>query len=236
MRHKTVKDRIIRPRLSAKQRLFLESMLSEQRIETLHRVLNTRLGDIVPVLDNLYDPHNIGATIRTCEALGIQDVHIIERENKPELSSKVTKYSDKWVTIHSHRSATDCLNTLREKGFRILVAQMSETADSIYDIPVLKDFKIAIVMGNEHGGVSEDCCRLSDSQIIIPMHGFTESFNVSVATAMILGHVVQKKRAALLPETGSLPPDRKAVLYDQWLQLGIQQSNRLLNAMEKHPD
>ncbi len=237
MRRKTVKERIIRPFLVDKQRSFLESMLSPQRIETIRTVLNRRLGDIVLVLDNLFDPHNIGATLRTCEALGIQDIHIIERDNnKPELSSKVTKYSDKWITIHIYHSAADCLINLREKGFRILAAQMAKNACSIYDVPVSRDSKIAIVVGNEHDGVSNNCLHLADQQIIVPMHGFTESFNVSVATALILGSLVQKKRAALLPETGSLPSSRKDALYDQWLQLAVKQSERLLDALENQAE
>ncbi len=207
-------------------------MLSTQRIDTLRRILNNRLGDIVVVLDNLFDPHNMGAIVRTAEALGIQEIHVIEKDTALDLSARVTKYSDKWISIHTHKNVHACTNHLRKEGFRIVVAQMTETAVSVHDFEILADSKIAIVVGNEHAGASEEICQLADSQVIIPMYGFTESFNVSVATALVLGDFVKKKRSAILPETGTLDNNRKEGLYDQWLQKAVKKSEILLKAFK----
>ncbi|MCK5879183.1 MAG: RNA methyltransferase [Holophagae bacterium] len=223
-------------RLTPEQRNFLESLLSQQRIDNLHRVLNARLGDVAVVLDNLFDPHNMGAIVRTAEALGIQDIHVIEQDTPLDLSYKVTKYSDKWISIHIHKNAHACADSLRMEGFRIVVAQMMESAIPSHDLEIFADSKIAVVMGNEHAGTSKEMCRLADFQVIIPMFGFTESFNVSVATALLLGDFVSRKRTAILPETGTLNDNRKAVLYDQWLQKAVKKSATLLSAFEKHSD
>ncbi len=232
MRRKTIKEIIPRSALSPEQRNFLESMLSQQRIDNLHRVLNARLGDVAVVLDNLFDPHNMGAIVRTAEALGIQDIHVIEQDTPLDLSYKVTKYSDKWISIHIHKNAHACVNHLRKAGFQIVVAQMTETAVPVHDFKILADSRIAVVVGNEHAGASKEICQLADTEIIIPMSGFTESFNVSVATALVLSDFVNRKRAAILPETGTLDKSRKAVLYDQWLQKAVKKSEILLKAFE----
>ncbi|NOY23263.1 MAG: RNA methyltransferase [Acidobacteria bacterium] len=224
------------PELTLEQRSFLQALLSQQRIENLENILNARLGDIAVVLDNLFDPHNMGAIVRTVEALGIQDIHVIEKDTALDLSAKVTKYSDKWISIHTHKNVRACTNYLRKEGFQIVVAQMTETAVPVHDFEVFADSKIAVVMGNEHAGASEEICRLADSQVIIPMYGFTESFNVSVATALVLGDFVKKKRSAILPETGTLDDNRKESLYDQWLQKAVKKSEILLKAFKYKTD
>lgn len=236
MRRKTIKKITPQSPLSPEQRTFLESLLSGQRIENLRRILNARLEDIVVVLDNLFDPHNMGAIVRTVEALGIQDIHVIEQDTPLDLSAKVTRYSDKWISIHTHESVRACIDCLRKEGFQIVVAQMTETAVPIHDFEVYEDSKIAVVVGNEHAGASEEICKLADVHTIIPMYGFTESYNVSVATALILGDFVNRKRSAILPETGTLSETRKMMLYDQWLQKAVKKSELLLRAFESPTD
>jgi len=236
MRPKTIKKITPQSPLSPEQRTFLESLLSGQRIDNLRRILNARLEDIVVVLDNLFDPHNMGAIVRTVEALGIQDVHVIERDTPLDLSCKVTKYSHKWVSIHTYENVRSCVDCIRKNGFQIVVAQMTETAVPIHDFEIFPDSKIAIVMGNEHAGASEEICQLADAHVIIPMYGFTESYNVSVATALVLADFVNKKRSAILPETGTLSENRKIALYDQWLQKAVKKSELLLRAFESPTD
>ncbi|RLE18750.1 MAG: hypothetical protein DRJ14_02795 [Acidobacteria bacterium] len=236
MRRKTIKKIIPRSTLSPEQQRFLESLLSKQRIDTLHRILDARLDDIAVVLDNLFDPHNMGAIVRTVEALGIQDIHVIEQDTQLDLSSKVTKYSDKWVSIHKHKSILECVEQLRTEKFLIVVAQMTGEAIPVHDFSVSKDSRIAVVVGNEHAGVSEEFTKLADSHVIIPMHGFTESFNVSVATALVLNHFAKEKRAAIRPETGTLNENRKKDLYGQWLQKAVKKSDLLLDALDNQRD
>jgi len=220
------------PELTAEKRTFLQSLLSQKRIENLQRVLNNRLEDIVVVLDNLFDPHNMGAIVRTVEALGIQDIHVIERDTPLDLSCKVTTYSNKRVSIHTYENARSCVDFIKKHGFQIVVAQMTGTAVPIDDFEIYPDSKIAIVMGNEHAGASEEICQLADTHVVVPMNGFTESYNVSVATALVLADFVNKKRSAILPETGTLSENRKIVLYDQWLQKAVKKSELLLKAFE----
>ncbi|NOZ12329.1 MAG: RNA methyltransferase [Acidobacteria bacterium] len=232
MRRKTVKKIEIQPTLSTEQREFLESFLSAKRINTLHRILNFRLGDITVVLDNLFDPHNMGAIVRTAEALGIQDIHAVEKDTELDLSAKITKYSDKWVSIHTHKDSKECVSSLQKDGFTIVAAQMTRQAIPAEQYEITADTKTALVLGNEHAGTSEEMCSMADVHVVIPMYGFTESFNVSVAAALLLGDFVRKKRGAIRPETGTLDENRKSVLYSQWLQKAVKKSDRLLRAFE----
>ncbi len=233
MRRKTVKKTIPRLSISPEQKKFLESLLSAERIDNLHRVLDFRLGDITVVLDNLFDPHNIGAIIRTVEALGVQDIYIIEKDTEPDMSAKVTKYSDKWVSIHTYKNAEECVADLKKNKFTIIAAQMTKQAISSDEFKITQNSKIAIVVGNEHAGISEKIYELADVHVIVPMYGFTESFNVSVATALLLRDFVRKKRAVIHPETGTLNENRKKNLYNQWLQKAVKKSSLLLQAFEK---
>lgn len=214
--------------LTATQRELLESLLSPVRLNRLKKVLAHRLSCITLVLDNLYDPHNMAAIVRTLEAMGLQDLHIVQQQYPFNPSSSVTRYSHKWITTHKYPDIAACFHNLREAGFRIYTADMRPDARTVQQLPWRSRQPIALVLGNEHEGVSEESRELSDGRVNFPMFGFTESYNVSVAAALLLQPAVIRRRNFLAPETGTLNEERYHSLYDGWLKKSVKNSARIL--------
>ena len=219
-------------RLSPTQRAFLESLLSPTRLARLQYVLKSRLACITLVLDNLLDPHNMAAIVRTVEAMGCQDLHVIEENHTFDLSRNVTKHSHKWITIHRYPDAQSCIRHLRESHFQIYSAMLEPAAVSLYDVPVMAAPPPPFGVGNEQPGIRKSPPRLTAGTFFIPMQGFTESFNVSVAAALVLSHATRERRRNLPEGAGSLTQDRLNVIYDNWLRKSVKNSGRLLRSVD----
>lgn len=163
----------------------------------MNRVLAQRTRHITLVLEDIYQSQNASAAVRTCECLGLQDIHIIENTAKYDVNKRVLKGSNKWIDIYKYREKNRdntelCLQTLKSKGYTILVTDPAPDGISLNDIPV--DEKLAIVMGNELKGHSDVAMQLADKKIFIPMFGFTESLNISVSAAICLNVLLTKLR------------------------------------------
>lgn len=168
-------------------------MPTERRIERLKTVLRHRQLDLTVVCENIHDPHNVSAILRSCDAAGVQDVHLLYTEEQfPKLGKKSSASAKKWLNFHKHRSYTELKETLHRQNMQILATAVRPDAENIYDI----DFTLptAIVVGNEHRGVSDEMLEIADKHIYIPMQGIVESLNVSVATAVILFEAVRQRR------------------------------------------
>jgi tRNA (guanosine-2'-O-)-methyltransferase len=208
---------------------ILTNLLSEKRLSKLQTVLKNRIDTITIVLEDLHDPHNISAIIRTAEGLGIQDIHIVENKHKFEVSKNISKYSHKWITTHKHNCTTECINGLKQKGFEICVSALAENSATLNEIEITETSKTAFVLGSEHDGVSQEMKQLADKIFVIPMAGFTQSFNVSVAAAIILYSAIEKKRSTL-NKNGTLNKERLNNLYLQWLKKSVKNSDKILKA------
>ncbi len=176
--------------------------ITDHKKEFLNKVLDLRTRHITVVLEEIYQSQNASAVIRTCECMGIQDIHIIENEARYEINKRVLKGSYKWVDLIKHKAregnATErCFTQLREQGYKILVTDPSPDGMSIHEVPV--DQKLAIVMGNELYGTSDYAIRNADLKVRIPMYGFTESLNISVSAAICLNTLVPKVHQSELP-------------------------------------
>lgn len=166
---------------------FLMQFLTDSRKELFYETVEKRTRYLTVVMEDLYQPHNASAVIRTSECFGIQDVHIIENKNKWTTSRDVERGSSKWINIYRYKNqennTLDCLLKLKEKGYK-LVATTPHTDVTLDTIPI--DQPLAFIFGTEKAGVSKDVLNNTDFQIKIPMYGFTESFNISVAAAICL--------------------------------------------------
>lgn len=190
--------------------------MTPERREKLLTVLSKRQNDLAVVLENVQDPHNISAVMRTCDAVGVQDIYVlntrIPRHKKfgPRSSSSAAK----WLTVHQFDNAAECFATLRRKYERILTTHLSTDAVSVYDI----DFKqsIALVFGNEHSGVSEDIRAYADGNFIIPQSGIIRSLNISVACAVTLYEAYRQKSIAGHYDKGKLPGQLQEELFRLW--------------------
>ena len=188
--------------------------ITDKRLAKMHSVLDNRLCKLTIVLDNVFDPHNISAVLRSCEAFGVQDVHIIETTEKFIVNREISHKCEKWLSLHIWKSFADCASFLKQKGFSLYSTCFADDAVSIHDIPI--GSPIAIVVGNEHRGVDNEITDLCDGKVIIPMHGFVQSLNVSVASAVVLAALSLKLRNN--PDESTFISDEyKNKLCEKWL-------------------
>jgi tRNA (guanosine-2'-O-)-methyltransferase len=161
----------------------LDPLLTDARRARIDAVLARRMRAVVPVLDGLCDPHNIAAVLRSADAFGVQEVHVLERDARLIASQRVTQGADRWLDVVRHRDPVACVGALRERGYAVYCAMMDgdTTPERLASIP-----RVALVFGNEHAGVGEDLQSLCDGRYTIPMRGFVQSLNVSVAAALTL--------------------------------------------------
>lgn len=174
----------------------LQQMISEERWEKFQQILSQRTHYITVVLEDIFQPHNASAVIRTCELMGIRDLHIIENRNPYEVNRDIVVGSDKWINLHKYNrhdhNTLQCFNHLKSKGYRIVATTPHNTDVLITELPL--DQKTALVLGNEGDGLSETALQYADAFVKIPMYGFTESYNLSVSTAICLYELTRRMR------------------------------------------
>ncbi len=160
--------------------------LSDDRSEKIYACVSRRQPTLSIVLENVHDPHNVSAVLRSCDAVGVLDVHLIYHSGQsfPELGEKSSASARKWVLTHKHSSIDECFDCLRKEGKKILTTGMSNEARYLYAIDFTEP--IAIVFGNEHADVSEEAILKADGNMLIPQVGMIQSLNISVACAVTL--------------------------------------------------
>ena len=167
--------------------------MTTERHNRLTSVLNKSQGDITVVLENVFDPHNISAVMRTCDAVGVQDIYVLNNKIPPhkKWGAKSSSSAAKWLTIHQYEDAKECFASLRKRYSTILTTHLSSDAISLHSIDFTKS--IALVFGNEHSGVSDEIRALADGNFIIPQVGIIRSLNISVACAVSLYEAFRQK-------------------------------------------
>jgi tRNA (guanosine-2'-O-)-methyltransferase len=160
--------------------------LSDERSDKIYACVSKRQPSLTIVLENVHDQHNVSAVLRSCDAVGVLNVHLLYHSGQsfPELGEKSSASARKWVLTQKHSSIDDCYAFLRKEGKTIITTGMGNEARSLYAI----DFSqpIAIVFGNEHAGVSEEAIQKADGNMLIPQVGMIQSLNISVACAVTL--------------------------------------------------
>lgn len=167
------------------------------------------------VLENIHDPHNVSAIFRTCDAVGIPAVSLIYTvEQFPKIAKKTSASAFKWVKGEKHKDVESCFSHLREQGFKILASSLAERSNNLYDYDLTG--KVALVMGNEHRGISKEIEEQADELYYIPMLGMVQSLNVSVAAAVSIYEALRQRRAAGMYDEPQLPPDQLEELIEKW--------------------
>lgn len=195
----------------------LAPLLTAERIARIDQVLATRLGSVVTVVEDTYDPHNAAATIRTTEAIGLGELHVIEPEERFSAAGGVTRGAHKWIELHRWKSAKAAIGALQARGFRVY-ATLPDAKHSIDDVDV--STPLAVVFGNEHAGLTQEAIDACDGAIGIPMFGFTESFNLSVTVALAMSQLAARRRAAI-GSPGDFDEQRIRTLRARWFALKI---------------
>ncbi|ANI88738.1 RNA methyltransferase [Arachidicoccus ginsenosidimutans] len=194
--------------------------MTSERKDKLTRVLNHRQTDIAVVFENVEDPHNISAVLRTCESVGIQDVYILNHTIPPhpkfgkELGTRSSSSAWKWVSIHYFENLQECISSLKNENFTLMATHLSAAAVDLYEIDFTQ--KIALIFGNERKGVTEEMLQHCDGNFIVPQVGIIQSLNISVACAISIYEAFRQKRLAGHYEKTRLQNERLVELKNEW--------------------
>ena len=214
----------------------LSQFVTEPRKARLEEVLNNRTRHITVVLEDLYQTQNISAVMRSCECYGIQDAYIVENRNEFEIHKDISMGADKWLTLHHYPHAEhnmkQCIDDLHAKGYTVVATLPDEKKTTIQDLPI--DRKTAFLFGTELTGLSEEAVRYADCNALIPMYGFTESFNISNSAAIILSNFSERLRHSDVD--WHLSEDEREALYFDWLQKSIRYPEAIIrHYLATHP-
>ena len=191
-------------------------MISEARLNKIKTVAGARQEGIV-VLEDIHDPHNAAAVLRSCEGFGIHKVYYIfdkgERFNPRRVGKATSSSANKWLEFEIFSSAKECYKKLKKQGYKIFATVLDNKAKSLYKTD-LKGPKTALVFGNEHRGLSKEAVDLSDTHIYIPMQGFVQSFNLSVTAAITLSEMFRQRQAQA--KKYLLPKKSREKLIKEW--------------------
>jgi tRNA (guanosine-2'-O-)-methyltransferase len=210
----------------------LSGFVTERRLKLFDKLLHYRTRYITVVLEDLFQPHNASAVLRSCDCFGIQDVHIIENQNEYRISPDVALGSYKWLTLIRHNQEKDntrsAIAMLKKAGYRIVATTPHKNDCTLEDFSLLPG-KVALLFGTELKGLSPVAMELADEYVKIPMVGFTESLNISV-TAAIFIHYLAAKLRTMSNIPWQLPEKEKNGIKLDWLKKSIRKSDRIVKA------
>lgn len=190
--------------------------MTPERYNRLSEVLAKRQPDITIVLENVFDPHNISAVMRTCDAVGVQEIFILNTKipRHKKWGAKSSSSAAKWLTVHQFEDLEACMKVLRGRYSKILTTHLSSDAVSLHQIDFTES--IALVFGNEHAGVSDEMRALADGNFIIPQVGIIQSLNISVACAVTLYEAYRQKEIAGHYHRDDATHPMKSALANEW--------------------
>ncbi len=188
-----------------------------ERTEKLKRVLEKRQPDLTIVIENVDDPHNVSAVVRSCDAVGVFDVCLVYSEGRdfPELGEKSSASARKWLNFRKYRTIQECFRELRNENKKIYTTHLSKESQSLYDLNLT--VPVAMVFGNEHKGVSEEAVELADGNFLIPQVGVIQSLNISVACAVSLYEAFRQRLKIGKYSTPQFPEYEFNKILNIWL-------------------
>lgn len=190
---------------------------TSERKDRVIKTLWQRQPDLTLILANIHDPHNVSAIYRSCDAFGVSKVHLLYTSTAfPVLGAKSSASAKKWVESERHSNYEEMFSKLRKDNFQILATSFSDRARPLREWNFLKP--AAIILGNEHSGVDKELQENSDGEIYIPMHGMIQSFNVSVAAAIILAEAARQREEAGFYDREEIGVRNLEENLEKWLQ------------------
>jgi len=220
----------------------LAAFVTERRAARIEAVLAQRTRHLTLVLEDVYQPHNASAVLRSCECFGVQDVHIVEDRNQYTVSRGISLGAGQWLSLVRYRSGEGrdmdaCAAALRQAGYRLVAATPEAAASGAGSTPAPElpvERPLAVVFGTEDEGLTSRALELADERVHVPMYGFTESFNVSVSAALVLRELTGRVRASGC--AWGLTDEEKAQLRFQWYRLSIRRCDLILERYLRERD
>ena len=190
--------------------------MTPERTDRLNAVLAKRQPNLTIVLENVSDPHNISAVMRTADAVGVQDIYILNTKiGLHEMwSEKASSSAAKWLTVHQFTNAAECFTALRKNFSKIYTTHLSSDAVDMYELNLTDS--VALIFGNEHSGVSDEIINMADGNFIIPQVGIIKSLNISVACAVTLYEAYRQKKIAGQYDNINITGEKLSTLQQQW--------------------
>ena len=190
--------------------------MTPERYNRMLSVIKNRQTNLTVVMENVNDPHNISAVMRTCDAVGIQDIYVLNTKiaKHDYFGVKSSSSAAKWLTVHQFTNVADCFAALRKNYNKIYTTHLSSDAVSLYELDFT--YSVALVFGNEHDGVSAESIAMADGNFIIPQLGFIQSLNISVACAVSIYEAHRQKMAAGHYLEQSMTKERQDALLRDW--------------------
>lgn len=209
-------------------RLGEPGFLLPERKERIDRAVESRTRTLTVVLEAFCDPQNVNAVLRTCEAFGVQEIHVVEGPMKPyDRNRKISQNADKWLDVVRWKSTAECLAHLRARGFAVYATWLGEGSAGIGELSFAGP--VALVFGNENRGVSDEARAGADRTYAIPMRGLVQSLNVSVAAAVSLYHAMGRREAER-GRHGDLGGEEAQALKERFYVLAVKQRSRIAKA------
>ncbi len=192
-------------------------MRLERRKNKVFKVLEQRQPDLTVVMEDIHDPHNVSAMLRSADAVGIMGVNLVYTTAKyPKIGSKSSSSANKWISRRKFPSITECYGQLKKEGYQILATKLDENAKQLYEFDLTKP--TAFVFGNEHAGVTEEAASLADATVYIPMMGMIQSLNVSVACAVTIYEALRQRMLKGYYEHSRFGEKELEQLKEEWLK------------------
>jgi tRNA (guanosine-2'-O-)-methyltransferase len=204
---------------------FLSPHITEKRLSLFNRIIENRTKYLTVVLEDIFQPQNASAVLRSCDCFGIQDVHIIENRNEFEVDTEVSLGSSKWLSLNKYNQEENnslaAIKRLKKDGYRIVATTPHLNDQELPDFD-LSQGKSALVFGTELQGISDTILNEADEFLKIPMFGFTESFNISVSAAIVLHHLTDKLRRSEID--WKLTEEEKVEKKIEWIRSTLKKS------------
>jgi len=204
---------------------ILEPHLTDRRRREIEAVLDRRTLNVAVVTDGMVDLGNVSAIMRSAEAFGVQTVHAIDTSNAFKRSRRTTRGADKWLDLYRWKDPHSCFDILSRGGFRVVLADASPDAVPLSEADLTE--RVALVFGNERDGVSEVTSSLVDGSVRIPMSGFVESLNVSVAASIVL-HETHRQRVERHGRNGDMSSEERARIRAVWYLKSVRESEAIV--------
>ncbi|MEK9713672.1 MAG: tRNA (guanosine(18)-2'-O)-methyltransferase TrmH [Thalassolituus sp.] len=190
--------------------------MTPERYERIRRTLDMRQPDLTVITDEVYKPHNLSAIARTCDAVGIPKIHCVWPRDKYRLRTASTAGSSDWIEVQTHPDIVTGIKEMKAQGMKVVAAHLTDRAIDYRDYDFTQP--TALLMGTEKEGVSDEASDLADEHLIIPMRGMVQSFNVSVAAAIILNEAHYQRQRAGMYDQQALPDEWYQRLLFEWCQ------------------
>jgi len=207
----------------------LLSFLTERRKNLFEEVISKRTRHFTIATEDVYQLHNTSAVMRSCDVFGIQDLHVIEEKVSKKIDREIAMGAQKWVNIDRHNTTKECINNLKENGYQIIATTPHNNSAELKDFDISK--KSAFFFGKEKEGLSDIVLDAADGYLKIPMYGFTESLNISVAAAIILQTLVSKLKDSDID--WELSEQEKNQIRLHWAKMSIKSSTKIIERFNK---